>query len=97
MPESISGALVGAERPADRHTDELDALIDKRAREAISERDKANAEEQSWKESTRIYNGEHREANRHAWITYFKRAAANHRGLAERLEARAEEVSRLEV
>lgn len=97
MPESISGALVGAERPADAHTDELDALIDKRAREAISERDRANAEQESWKQTTRIYNAAHREARKHQWVSYFKRAAANHRGLAERMEARAEEVSRLEV
>lgn len=97
MPESISGALVGAQRPADAHTDELDRVIEQRAKAAATERDRANAEEESWKQSTRIYNGELREMRRHQWISYYRTLARNLRTSAERFEDKADELQEVKA
>lgn len=84
---SEQASLVGSLRQGDPHTDELDALIDRRAKEAATERDKANAEEESWKESARIYGAERREALVYQWVGYYRR-------LSESFRRRSEECAR---
>ncbi len=70
----------------DRATDQLDTLIERRA----TTKEKANAAEEGWKATARAYNDEHEESRGHAWRTYWKRLAANHREIALDLERRAE-------
>jgi hypothetical protein len=57
---------------------ELDAFVLKRYRE----REKVNAEEEAWKESTRRVNERRREANRRRWIEYHGNMHQLHLGIA---------------
>jgi hypothetical protein len=69
----------------DRATDQLDRLIQNRA----TTKEKANAEEESWKASARAFNAEHQEARRYQWVAYHRMLARNHAALAEANERRA--------
>lgn len=88
--ENLQGALVGTERRGE--TDELEAslnaLIERRTANA-EHADDAQAREESWKESVRQYHGEIREANRWAWISYYRRLSRAHAGLCEHFEGKA--------
>lgn len=90
----IAGALVRAERRSDPDELEagLNALIERRAANA-EHADDSQAREESWKESARQYHGEVREANRHAWCSYYRRLARNHAGIAEHFEDKARALS----
>lgn len=70
--------------------DEIDALIERRARE----RGKANALEALRKESERAHRERERRENRALWFEFFCRQADSHRGLAESYAARAEALCR---
>jgi hypothetical protein len=56
----------------------IDAFINKRHRG----REKVNAEEEAWKESTRRVNETRRQVNRQAWIDYFDHMNRLHLSLA---------------
>jgi cyclopropane fatty-acyl-phospholipid synthase-like methyltransferase len=90
--DSVKASLVGSLRrsaPREPHHDELDTLIDRRAREARTEKEDADRIEESWKETTRIYNAEHREARRHQWIGYYRRLSESFRRRSEECAERA--------
>ncbi len=59
------------------------------AREARTEKEDANRIEESWKETTRIYNAEHREARRHMWIGYYRRLSESFRRRSEECAEKA--------
>ncbi len=71
-----------------RASDQIDALIDKRA----AARTGANFEEMAWKESVRRHNAKLRRQHRAEWHAYFSRLADAHARISERLEARALEL-----
>lgn len=90
--QRITGALVGSLRrsdPDEANLDEVDRLITRRASEPTA-RERANAEEESWKASTRAYNAEHREPHRHLWVTHYLTLARNLRASADRFEEKAD-------
>ena len=86
--DTLRAALAGAER-ADKDLDSteegINSLIERRA----SERERANAEEESWKASTKAHYAELRERNRYLWIHYYRTLAANHAGIAAHFEEKA--------
>ena len=88
MTESAS--MVGAMRRSEPDELEagLNALIERRAANA-EHADDPQAREESWKESVRAYNAEHREARRHQWASYYRTLARNHAALSERFEGKA--------
>jgi cyclopropane fatty-acyl-phospholipid synthase-like methyltransferase len=65
-----------------------------RALTARTEKEDANRIEESWKETTRIYNAEHREARRHMWIGYYRRLAESFRRRSEECAERASALDR---
>jgi hypothetical protein len=84
---------------AERAERDLDAFINRRSRV----KEKANAEEAAWAESTRRYNARRRERNRQEWRAYHlnqadclertaAELAARHRAKAERLIEQEAEV-----
>lgn len=86
-PASMVGALRRSE--PDELEAGLNALIERRAANA-EHADDAEVREESWKESERQYRGERREANRHAWRSYYRRLSAAHQRLSEDLQERAD-------
>jgi hypothetical protein len=53
------------------------------------DKEDANRIEESWKETTRIYNAEHREARRHAWCSYYRRLSESFRRRSEECAEKA--------
>ncbi len=72
----------------ERASDQLDALIARRARE----RDDANVEEMMWKASVRKHNAKLRRQHRAEWFCYFSALADSLRRSAEEFERRAEKL-----
>lgn len=89
--QSISGALAGSLRRAEPELEEVDRLIEKRARQK-SPRDAANEREAIWKASEAEHHAAHREARRHMWITYYRTLSRNHAGLSAHFEGKASEL-----
>ena len=69
-----------------RASDQIDALIDKRA----AARTGATFEEMLWKESVRKHHAKIRRQHRAEWHAFYSRLAASLRASAERYERRAE-------
>lgn len=90
--QSISGALVGTLRRSEPELEEVDRIIERRARDK-SPRDAANERESMWKESVRQYRSEEEESFRWQWITYYKTLARNLRTRAEHFEGKAAALS----
>ena len=67
-------------------SDQIDALIDKRA----AARAGANAEETAWKASVRKHNAKLRRERRAEWFCYWSALADSLRASAEEYERRAE-------
>ena len=67
----------------------LNALIERRAANAEHD-DDPQAREESWKESVRAYNAEHREARRHQWVSYYRTLAESFRRRSEECAEKAE-------
>lgn len=82
-PASLVGAL--------RHTDpdELEAGLNNLIERRASQREDADELEESWKESARQYHGEIREANRWAWISYYRRLSESFRRQSEECAGKA--------
>lgn len=87
MQRTEPASLVGALRRS--KPDELEAGLNSLIERRASQRQDADEKEESWRESVRQYHGEIREANRHAWCTYYRRLARNHAGLSEHFESKA--------
>ena len=68
----------------------LDPVATERAEKSIDEfinarskaREKANNEEEAWKEFTRRVNEKRRRENRTAWVEYYRQLALSHHVLA---------------
>ncbi len=71
-----------------RASDQIDALIDKRA----AGREKATAEEMAWKASVRRHHEKLRRRNRAEWFSFYSGLAGSLRASAEHYERRAEEL-----
>jgi hypothetical protein len=71
-----------------RASDQIDALIEKRARQ----RAVANREEMTWKASVRQHNETLRRQHRNAWYCHFAGLASALRKSAEAYEAKAEQL-----
>ncbi len=69
-----------------RASDQIDALIDKRA----AARTGATFEEMLWKESVRKHHAKIRRQHRAEWHAFYSRLAASLRASAERYERQAE-------
>jgi hypothetical protein len=69
-----------------RASDQIDALIQKRARQ----RSEANREEATWKASVRRHNAKLQRERRAAWIEFYSRLASSLRSSADEFDARAE-------
>lgn len=76
MTEPVSAALIGAERQRELDPDEVDRIIERRARQGESDPVES---EPSYQESVRQYRNEIQEANRHAWCSYYRRLAKSFR------------------
>ena len=68
-----------------RASDQIDALIEKRAKA----NDEANFEEQAWKASARKHNAKLRRQHRAEWFAYFSNLADSLRRSADEFDARA--------
>ncbi len=97
MAESMRATPVGAQdrRRSGRGVTQpddsgLDVLIERRAAQLGADPDERA---EAWKRSERRYLGEIREANRHRWITHYRRLAANLRASAEHFESKASALS----
>ena len=72
---------------------ELDAFINRRARERIRENGRtATAREALWAKSVDCYHQRRRRQNVAAWFAHFCRMAENHARLAESYRERAEQL-----
>ncbi len=69
-----------------RASDQIDALIDKRA----AGREEATAAEMAWKESVRRHNAKLRRQHRAEWFAYFSTLASSLRASADHYERRAQ-------
>lgn len=69
-------------------TAQIDAFIERRARQSTEQR----PEEVMYAESVRRYNARQRKEARAAWFAFFCRMAANHARISEDYERRAEEL-----
>ena len=69
-----------------RASDQIDALIDKRA----AARRGANFEEMAWKESARRHNARLRRQHRAEWFRYWSALASSLRASADEFDRRAE-------
>lgn len=83
VDDTIPAALVGAVR--EREPDELDRLIEHRARQAEDDR----RTEEAWEESARRHHERRRREIRAQWYAHFMDMADGHRRLSELHEARA--------
>lgn len=93
MTEQAS--LVGALRRTEPDELEagLNALIERRAWEK-SPGELANEREAIWKASEEAHRAEHREANRHAWRSYYRRLSLAHGRLSEHFAGKASALDR---
>ena len=73
-----------------RASDQLDALIDKRA----AARTGATFEEESWKASVRRHNAKIRRQHHAAWFVYFSTLADSLRASADEFDRKAEALTR---
>lgn len=89
-PASMVGAMRRSE--PDELEAGLNALIERRAANA-EHADDPQAREEGWKASERAYQAERREANRHAWRSYYQRLARNLRTSADHFENKAESLA----
>jgi len=71
-------------RRSEQLESELDAMIERRARQKDPDE-----EHELWKESVRRYNARRREENRLTWCDYFSRLAGSLRARAEEYDQRA--------
>ena len=71
-------------------TDQIDALIGKRARM----QEQSRAEEMAWKESVRLHHARLSEGRRAAWREFHEHMQRLHEALAEEHRARAEGLHR---
>ena len=69
-----------------RASDQLDALIERRA----GERSEANAAEMAWKESVRKHHAKLRRQRRGEWFCYWSALADSLRKSADEFEAKAQ-------
>lgn len=91
MAEPVRAVLVGVGRRSE--PDELESSINLLIERRAANREHADEQEESWKESERQHHAEEREANRHAWRAYYHRLARNHAGLSEHFEGKAAALS----
>jgi hypothetical protein len=70
-------------RRSEQVESELDAMIERRARQK-----NPDEEHELWRESVRRYNARRREENRLAWCDYFSRLAGSLRARAEECDRR---------
>ncbi len=91
MTEQAS--MVGAVREKSMDPDEVDRLIERRAKDK-SPKDAANEREAIWKASEAEHHAEHREARRHMWIGYYRRLSESFRRRSEECAERASALDR---
>ena len=89
MTEKAS--MVGALRERDPRHDEIDRLIEHRAR-TPTDKEEANREAEAWSESARAHHSRIRNRNRWEWIRFFERMAQSHARLSEDYQRRADEL-----
>jgi hypothetical protein len=81
-------SMVGALRAPEYDSDEVDRIIERRAKDK-SPKDAANEREAIWKASEAAHHAEHREARRHMWIGYYRRLSESFRRRSEECAERA--------
>jgi hypothetical protein len=80
--------MVGALRAPEYDSDEVDRIIERRAKDK-SPKDAANEREAIWKASEAEHHAEHREARRHMWIGYYRRLSESFRRRSEECAEKA--------
>ncbi len=86
-------SMVGALRAPEYDSDEVDRIIERRAKDK-SPKDAANEREAIWKASEAEHHAEHREARRHAWCSYYRRLSESFRRRSEECAERASALDR---
>ncbi len=81
-------SMVGALRAPEYDSDEVDRIIERRAKDK-SPKDAANEREAIWKASEAEHHAEHREARRHMWIGYYRRLSESFRRRSEECAEKA--------